>query len=213
MNTCRKILTALAVVILYPFFSTTAFAQSLGLIDLQIVNKNEKPVSEKIIFISLKNRGVYTCQSSSKGLCSIKLPINDSYIVQLFNHPNRDTIIIPDDPPYHLIYKISLMRGSDQDCNLKLVVKNTDGFLMKGEKAYLRENNSSTRQSSVTDSNGGAVFKTKPGASYILEYLNAPDYDLIEMPADCGGEFQYSSTMYLLSNTEKEWPNRKEMLH
>jgi hypothetical protein len=206
MNTCWKILFAFAVVILLPVFSTVADPQSLALIDLQVADNNGQPVLKKITFVSLKNKSAYTCQSNSKGLCSIKLPINDSYIVHLVNYPNHDTITIPDDPLYQLKYKITVMKGAGQDCNLRLVVKNTAGFLMKGEKAFLRENNFKTGQTSVTDSNGAAVFKTKSGSSYILEYVNAPDYDLIDIPPECGGEFQYCSVFE--GSTYAQHPSR-----
>ena len=193
MNTCRKSFIALFVVIASPFFAITINAQSLAKVYLNITDNKGQPLINKVLFISSKNNGVYTCQSNSQGLGSINLPINDSYIVKLNNLPNRDTIRIPDDSLFQLNYKITVMTGSGQNCTLKLVVRNIAGDPLKNEKAFLKENNSKSVVTTLTDSTGAAFFMTKPGASYILEYVNAPDYDLVEMPADCGGEFQYYS--------------------
>jgi hypothetical protein len=193
MNTCRKSFIALFVVIASPFFAITTNAQSLAKVYLNITDNKGQPLINKVLFISSKNNGVYTCQSNSQGLGSINLPINDSYIVKLNNLPNRDTIRIPDDSLYQLKYKITVMTGSGQNCTLKLVVKNIAGDPLKNEKAFLKENNSKSLVTAVTDSTGAAFFMTKSGSSYILEYKNAPDYDLINIPAECGGEFEYSS--------------------
>jgi hypothetical protein len=193
MNTCRKSFIALFVVIASPFFAITTNAQSLAKVYLKITDNKGQPLINKVLFISSKNNGVYTCQSNSQGLGSINLPINDSYIVKLNNLPNLDTIRIPDDSLYQLNYKITVMTGSGQNCTLKLVVKNIAGNPLKNEKAFLKENNSKSVVTTVTDSTGAAFFMTKSGSSYILEYKNAPDYDLINIPAECGGEFEYSS--------------------
>lgn len=187
-----KTFLTLIVIAIY-LFTPTLQTNQTAIIDILVVNKNDKPVSETITFIQKKNKTIYKCQSNSNGLCSVNLPINDSYIINLQNYPNFDTIIIPDKPQYHLQYKIVVPQKPVQNCNLKLDVKNINGLLMKDEQVYLTENNTKNIQSKKTGMNGSAQFTVRPGASYNLAYKNAPDYELINIPESCNGDYYYSS--------------------
>jgi hypothetical protein len=158
-----------------------------------IVDHNDKPITEIVTIQSKRTKTTYTVKSNSKGIAELLLPINDGYVLNLSNYPNFDLIPIPNEPFYQLNYKVEVPQLNHNDCTLKIEVKNTSNECMANEEVLIIDNKTKAKQSSITDEDGKVSFKVPSGNSYTLEYKNAPDYDLINVPKMFNGIYIYKS--------------------
>lgn len=181
------------------FVTTQINSQTLSpndtqaLLYLLIVNYNDKPVIENISVQSLQTKKNYNVTSNKNGIAEILIPINDRYVLNLSDYPNFDILEIPNKPYYQLNYKVEIPQLSNKECTLSLEVTNLNNDKMINEEVVIINQESQIKQTKITDNNGFAVFNVTSGSSYILEFKNAPDYDLINIPKIDNGIYVYKS--------------------
>lgn len=166
------------------FSQTKKATKNEALLYILIVNKNDKPIVEKITIHSVKTNKDYIINSNSTGIAEILVPKNDTYIINLELEPNYDKIVIPDKEFYTLNYKIFYDKDKYKkatNTTIHFVIKQSDGSPIS-EDVTLTSEKTKLQYFFKTDIHGKADIIIPNNDSYIVNLKSAPEYARIEVP-------------------------------
>ena len=165
-----------------------------ALLYMLIVNKDDKPIEEKITIHSVKTKEEYSVNSNSDGIAEILLPKNDTYIISLEFEPNYDKIIIPNEEVYTLNYKIfydkdRLKNAANSIIHFELL--KADGSPLSEEITLVSEK-TNLKYSLNTNEKGKSDITIPNNDTYLISLKSAPDYARFEVPYVLNYELNYS---------------------
>lgn len=163
---------------------TLKSSQQKSLLYILVVDKNDIPIEEEILIISLKTKKEYKVKSNTNGLAEVLLPIFDRYSINLEFEQNYDIIDIPNKEFYTLNYKIFYDKKRQSNSNIALIrftVKDTLNNPISEEIVLENIMNKEVYQFK-TDKNGYGECFVQNNSSYSVNYKSAPNYDRIKVP-------------------------------
>ncbi|MBT6438572.1 MAG: hypothetical protein HOK72_02630 [Flavobacteriales bacterium] len=207
------ILSILLFSILTCFSQTKQATKNEALLYMLIVNKDDKPIEEKIIIHSVKTKKDYSVNSNSVGIAEILLPKNDTYIINLEFEPNYDKILIPDDEFYSLNYKIfydkdRLKKAANSTIHFELLKANGSPL---SEEITLVSEKTNLKYSLTTNEKGKSDITIPNNDTYLISMRSAPDYARLEVPNVLNYEMNYS-LLYEGSYEEAVYPSLTKAL-
>jgi hypothetical protein len=178
------------------FSQTKQATKNEALFYMLVVNKDDKPIEEKITIHSVKTNKEFSVNSSSNGIAEILVPKNDTYIISIEFEPNYDKVQIPNEEYYTLNYKIfydkdRLKKASNSTIHFVLTKPNgtplSEDVILTSEKTKLQ-------YPLKTDEYGKADVIIPNHDIYFISMKSAPDYAKLEVPNILNYEMNYSLT-------------------
>src|SRR6056297_748212 len=179
-----------------------------ALINILLVDGNEQPVKQEIIFTSEKDGTKYTAKTNNMGLAKILLPVNENYTIDIGSKIGYDIIKIPDEEYFQYNYKIYYEpKQKQKQTLLNLYVHNKGEPL--SEKVEIVNKKTNKIFTTHTNDSGKAEILLPGNAKYQVNFKNAKNYEEFEL-GDVQ-EFNFDIN-YGGSTKNKLYPKRDSVL-
>ncbi len=178
------------------FSQTRQATKNEALLYMLIVNKDDKPIEEKIAIHSVKTNKDFFVNSNSNGIAEILVPNNDTYTISLEFEPNYDSIQIPNEEYYSLNYKIFYDKDRLKKATnsiIHFVLSKPNGIPLS-EEVTLTSEKTKLKYILKTDKNGQSDIIVPNNDTYLISMKSAPDYAKVEVPNLLSYEMNYSLT-------------------
>ena len=171
-------------------FNSLCFSQTLeankneALLNILIVDKNDKPIEERIVIQSVKTMKEFIVVSNKNGLAKLLIPKSETYFINLEFEPKYDTLQIPDMEYYTLSYKIFYDKDRFKNSTfstLHFQVSTKDGKPLS-EEVKFTSIKTKTEYLLTTDINGKSIISIPNNDSYYVSFKSAPNYGFVEIP-------------------------------
>ena len=184
--------------------------ETTAIIKLEIETKEHKPIREKLNLLSKKTGKEYPLQLDDYGHAYVRVPVEDTYIVNFATAPRYDRIIIPNKPHYKLLYKISYM-GSVRDRKypsldsalINITYWDLDGYKVPNEVMTVTDMKSGKVSEAKTDSKGLVQFLVPLGGRYSLSSKYNQNFHTMEVPTEVAS-YEYEFKFESLSSADWE---------
>jgi len=178
------------------FSQTKKATKDEALLYLMVVNKDDKPIQEKVTIHSVKTTKDYVVSSNTSGIAEILIPKNDAYIISLEFEPDYDKLEIPNEEFYSLNYKIFYDKARFKKAGNSTIhfhLSKPGGSPLSEEITFISEK-SGLKYLMNTDANGKSDLIVPNNDSYLISLKSAPDYARVEVPDILNYEVDYSLT-------------------
>src|SRR6056297_927871 len=179
-----------------------------ALINILLVDGNEQPVKQEIIFTSEKDGTKFTAQTNKRGLAKILLPVNENYIIDIGSKIGYDIIKIPDEEYFQYNYKIYYEpKQKQKQTLLNLYVHNKGEPL--SEKVEIVNKKTNKIFTTHTNDSGKAEILLPGNAKYQVNFKNAKNYEEFEL----GDVQEFNFDIHYGGSTKnKLYPTRDSVL-
>lgn len=194
--------------------------ETSAIIKLEIETKEHKPIREKVELVAKKTGEKQVVQLDDYGHAYVRVPVEDTYIVNFATAQRYDQITIPDRPHYKLLYKIAY-RGSEEgrkypsldEALINITFWDLDGYKVPNELMSVTNLKTGEVTEARTDKKGLVQFLVPMGGRYALSSKYNPNFHIMEVPSEIASyEYEFKFESLSAADWEARLAERERLL-